>query len=317
MDLGRPGRALDDVHDHPAPVVRDHGDGDLVTLVSLAEELHVVGHRGAERVEHHPRRHVAVALVVEPPAVRGQGHPAVAGRRQHVVELLSGVDVADTDGDLVDAALAHGIGHPRPVVRDVPEGHARGVVRAHRVRVDQHAVLAVEPLAHVDHRQVLVRAPPAVEVAPPALVRQADHVALEHRRGPRPQLAAARQGTEHRIGVAVLGVDPGARLGRLLVLEPTVGVGHVDAVQRVDDLPDLGGRGRGHLDSPVLGAGAHQRHGGDNPGDTSRSGHALLPDSRTFSVRTSADSKLNPPPAGSDTPAPRPAPWPRRDRRPR
>ena len=51
------------------PSSRDDRDRNLVALVPLAEELHVVGHGCAERVEHHARRHVAIALVVETAAV--------------------------------------------------------------------------------------------------------------------------------------------------------------------------------------------------------------------------------------------------------
>ena len=152
------------------------------------------------------------------------------------------------------------------------------------MRIDQHLVVAVQPVAHVQDGQVLVGAPLAVEVASAALVGQADRVALEHRRGQPPQLLAPRQRVQHRIGVGVLRVDPGARLRGLLVLEPAIRVGHLHAVQRVDDFPNFRGRGRRHVDSRLLGgAGRHQRRTGD-PSDSSRSGHVLLPSVEAFSL---------------------------------
>ena len=222
---------------------------------------------------HDARRHVAVLLVVEPAAVRGQRHLPVTGRRQHVGEILTGVDVADLDRDLVNASFANPVDHPLSVVGDVAQLDAGRVVRAHRMRIDQHPVLAVEPLAHIDDCQILIRTALAVEVASPPLVRQADHVPLEHRCSDRPQLLAAGQGTEHRIGVGVLGVDPGPCLGRLLVLEPAVRIGYLHAVQRVDDFTNFRRRRWRHVDSRLPGsAGHHQRRNGD-PGDSSRSGH--------------------------------------------
>ena len=277
VDLGRARGALDDVHDHPAPVVGDDGDRDLVALVPGAEELDVVGHRRPERVVHDARRHVAVALVVEAAPVRRERHRAVAGRRQHVGEVVAAVDAADADGDLVDAPLADRVGHPPAVVRDVAQLDAGRVVRAHRMRIDEHPFGAVEPVSEVEDGEVLVGAAAAVEVAPAPLVRQPDRLALEDRRRHVPQPVAAGQGAEHGVRVRVLRVDPGPRLRRLLVLEPAVRIGHVDAVQGVDDFPDFGRRWRRHGDSLLrAGRGGEERRAGD-PCDGSQSGHGGPP----------------------------------------
>ena len=145
------------------------------------------------------------------------------------------------------------------------------------MRVDEHPVRTVEPVAHVDDGQVLVGAAPGVEVASPPLVRQPDGIALEDRRGGPPQLVTGRQRAQHRVGIGVLGVDPGARLRRFLILEPAVRIGHVDAVQRVDDFPDFGRRWRRHGGSLLRAGRGGEQHRADGPCEGSRSGHERPP----------------------------------------
>ena len=263
------------MHHQPAAVVRQQRDRDLVARVALAEELPVGCRVRAQRVVHHARRDVAVALVVEPPAVRRQRHLAVARGGKHIGQVLARIHVAQPDGDLVHAAFAHGVRHQPAVVRDVAQRHAGRVVGAERMGIDQHAVGAVQPVADVDDRQLLVGAPPAVEVAPAALVRQPGDVPLQHPGGDLAQPLAPRQRPEHRIRVGVLRVDPPARRGRLLVFEPAVRVGHRHAVQRIDDVPGLGGgRGR-HATLRLLGGARRQQRRTGERRHSSRSGHGV------------------------------------------
>ena len=84
-------------------------------LVAIAEELGVGAGVGPERMKHDLRGHITVSLVVEPALVRGQVDVAVAGRRQRVVEVLTGIHVTQVNRDLVDPAVAHCV-HDEPAV---------------------------------------------------------------------------------------------------------------------------------------------------------------------------------------------------------
>ena len=249
-------------------------------LVTLAEELRILRQRRPELVEHHARRHIAVALVIQAAAVGRQQHRSVACGRQDVGQILARVDVADMDSHFVDAPRAHRVGRHGPVVRQVAQFDRRRMVGAHRVRIDQHLIGAVDPVSPVQDGQILIGPAAAEKVASTPLVRQADRVTLQHRGGSGAQRVAAGEATQQAVRVGVLRVDPGACLGRFLIFEPAVRVGDLDAVVRVDYVAHVGRRWWRHLNAPIGdgfpdGAGGQQR-GGRNPAAVSQSVHGPL-----------------------------------------
>ena len=101
------------------------------------------------------------------------------------------------------------------------------------VRIEQHPLGAVAAFLPVDDRLLLGGQPAGVEVARAAVDGRAQHVDVEQLgEAPRDRVAA-RLLAKPGAGEVVLRRHPGLHLRRLLVLEPPVGIGHPDAVQRL------------------------------------------------------------------------------------
>ncbi len=190
----------------------------------------------------HPRPLGRELRVVDPLAVGGDGQVVEQRARQPVGQVPAAVHVAEGHGHLVGAAVARPDGDQLPVERDVHEEDRPRMVGRQRVRIHQHLVLSVRAPAHVQHVQVLVGAAPGEEVAPAVLGGRAHRVHLEQSREARLDGLEPRDVRHHRLPVAVLRIDPGARLGGVLGLEPAVRVLDHHAVERVAD--DLHPRGR-------------------------------------------------------------------------
>src|SRR5207247_9170263 len=84
--------------------------------------------------------------------------------------------------------------------------------------------------------QILIGQALGEEVTASMLLGNADRLDLQELRDALLDRVAPRKGAQERLRVLVLLVDPRARLWRLLVLEPAVGVRHRRGAVRVLDL---------------------------------------------------------------------------------
>ena len=79
--------------------------------------------------------------------------------------MLSRLHIEYPDRCLVFAALPHRVGGQAAVVRHIHQSHTRAAVRAHGVGINENLVFALETLAPVDDRLLLVRQSLGEEVA--------------------------------------------------------------------------------------------------------------------------------------------------------
>ena len=107
---------------------------------------------------------------------RAVGEPGQIRRarpRDPIGQRRARVDLQHVEHALLAAVLREPVGQQAPVlagIEPVERGRALGI---ERVGVDQDAVLAVDALAHVQHRLVLPAVPPLVEVAAGHRLRRA------------------------------------------------------------------------------------------------------------------------------------------------
>src|SRR3546814_3788108 len=87
------------------------------------------------------------AATVLRPVERGEFHPA------HLVDqILPGRDVLDAHDAPVGAAVLHRIEEMLSILRRAPFGERGRAVLGPQIRVDQHAALALQSLAAIEHR---------------------------------------------------------------------------------------------------------------------------------------------------------------------
>ena len=231
-----PGRAVEDDDLQVAPVLGQPRADDLLLAVALAEDQRVLGGIGPQAVLEDARALGRLARVVEGALVGGEGNAAVAALGQRLAHLLARVDVEQLDRHFVLAALAHAVHDAGAVVRDVEQVDGGPMVGGQGVRVEQDLVRAVQPAAHVDHEEVLVRTPLGEEIAAPGLARDVGDLHPEQLAQAPAQRAALGAAAQQGLCVAVLRVDPGPGVGALLVLQPTVRIHDLDAVHLVAHL---------------------------------------------------------------------------------
>ncbi len=165
------------------------------------------------------------------------------------MQVLAGVDVADPPLAPVAAGRLQAVSEQPGVLADRRAGQRHRAVRRERVRIEQHARLrlAVERRGPVEDVLVLQPVVLCVEVAAALLVRHAVLLVVPQRGQPVADRAALRDGLEERERHLVLGLDPGARLGRVRILEPAVRVRHLGAVVGIDH----GALGSGRIGEPA------------------------------------------------------------------
>ncbi len=195
------------------------------------------------------------------PEAAAVGQPGDAGRsgvRDAVGEHLAGGDVHHVQHAVLGAALAEPVGDERAVVRGVEPVDGDRPVGSHAGGVDQHAWRAAGSDGAAHHQRVLVGAMRALEDEQPlAGDREVEHGGQRHERGkalvpPTP----GGPGIERLSCSGVVSGDPLGDLGGLAVLQPPIGVGHLDAVVDVGLLATPGGGRKGSPECqprPMLG----------------------------------------------------------------
>jgi hypothetical protein len=158
-----------------------------------------------------------------------------AGLGDLVAQVLAGLDVEDAQDAALVAGLGDAVGDEPSVQRRVVPVDGRRRVGGQRGRIDQEARRGRWLVDRPDHeRQLLLAASPLqrehaitgqADASRDRQLEQADEAGQ-----PRPAVGA---GIERGPGAFVLGRDPRDDLGRVTVLEPSVGVRHHPAVQHV------------------------------------------------------------------------------------
>ncbi len=133
------------------------------------------------------------------------------------------------------AALRGAVGDELAIVRGVPPVERDGAVFGKLVRIDQNFVVAVNALANVEHRLVLLAVATRVEVIVAADLGVAQIADLEQLLHAVVQLVAAGQLVENAARVGQLLGDPLLRLGSAAVFQPAVRVDNLVAEVVVGD----------------------------------------------------------------------------------
>ena len=186
-----------------------------------------------ERLERLALR-LVVAAVVEAGAVLEPGGAAELGPLHEIRQVLRRRDLAHVPLDPVGPARRERVGHVAAVLgeRDAAQRH-RPVLRQ-RVGIDQHLGRRRERLRLVNDGLRLQTAVLREDVPGSLARRRAEALVIPQFRQARLDrcpLGDLRQVVE---GDRVLGVNPGAGLGRVGVLEPPVGIGHLDTEEGVN-----------------------------------------------------------------------------------
>ena len=185
---------------------------------------------------------VVEALVVLRPGGAGELRPL-----EEVRVVISGGDVAHPPLVPVGPGAGNGVGHQGAVVREGEVGEGHGAVGRERVGVQQDAGFRIEGGERVEDRLVLQAVIAGVEVAAAGLERGVEALDVPELGEAGLDPRAFRDGVEVCAGARVLGLDPGRGFLGVIVLQPPVGVGDLDAVERVGvvDAPRLAGVGKG------------------------------------------------------------------------
>ena len=250
-------------------------------LDAVAEDLLVLLDGRSDAVEADPRAHLPRTVsIVETFAALRERHRGVERPGEPVRQIGSRLEVAKPHLDLVLPSVAKAVEEVLPVGGEREDVDPGRMVGAQGMRVENDLVGG----GGVDRRYFpfggrgpavddgkLVRGPPQREILElPALPREADFGLAqdlsEPRTKPRPPLRFAHD----PLGVGVLGLDPLPGLGALLVLEPSIGVDELDALERLSDLDPFrlgrGGSGRGAGDGEKGPKRKHPRlHSSDLP----------------------------------------------------
>ena len=176
-----------------------------------------------------------VAGVEERRAVRRPRDAGGAGLGDLVAQVLPGLDVEDAEDAALVAGLGDAVGDEPAVERRVVPVDGRRRVGRQRGRIDQEARRGGRLVDRPDHERQLLLAAAALQrehtVTGQADARRDGQLEQADEAGqPRP---AVGSGVERGPGAFVLGRDPRGDLGRVAVLEPSVGVRHLPAVQHV------------------------------------------------------------------------------------
>ena len=120
------------------------------------------------------------------------------------------------------SARRSSVRHILPVLARLKPIERDRAIRRKRVRIHQHAVLAIRRIAHVKHRLVLHALAPRIEIMFPGNHRRRHAANGQQLRQPFVDRLPTRQRIEHHPRVRIFFRDPLLRLGALCVLEPAV-----------------------------------------------------------------------------------------------
>src|SRR5439155_17793590 len=216
--------------------LRESDAQSLLRPVPVAEELFVLLRSASQQVMKDARAFLFLTREEDAAMVVLKDDALIAGAWQDVRQLLARVDVQKLDRQLVFSSLPGAVGDQVPIFGDVQERNRSRVIRAQGMRIEQDLVLSVAAFADVENGQILIGQALGEEVTASMLLGNADRVDLQELRDAPLDRVAPRKGAQERLRVLVLLVDPRARLGRLLVLEPAVGVRDRRGAVRVLDL---------------------------------------------------------------------------------
>ena len=187
------------------------------------------------------RARLREARVVEAAVLGGPGDARELGPLDLVRQVLARGHVADVDLLAVGAAAGEAVAQERAVPggRGGDQGHRP--VGAQGVSVEQDALGARQALAHAEHGLVLQPGVAREEVAV-ALLLGHGHARIVDERGQARLDGLPRGRVEVGARERVLGLHPSHRLGIVGRLEPTVGIGDLDAVVVLHHVRLLGRR---------------------------------------------------------------------------
>ncbi|MBC8115845.1 MAG: S9 family peptidase, partial [Candidatus Saccharimonas sp.] len=237
------------------------------------------------------RRRFVVAAVEEALAVHRPSGSAELDPLQFIGQQTTGLDLDDPPCVPVGPGIGHAVGDIAPVVAERCRAESHCAVLRPCIGIDQHGRLGVQGIQLVEDRLILQPVVLDVEIAPPRLERRAVLLVVPQFREPRLDRLALRDRGEVRERLLVFGGHP---LGDVLrfsnvLFEPTVGVGHLHAMQFVH-MVNLLRRRIGHAISCGQHTCTDEKHG-DLPGIDSHGGMASSAGSINGTGRT---RKANP-----------------------
>ncbi len=281
----RRGAAADVDHQVAAVLGRDPGEVPVLVIGPLVDQR-VLRLRRAQPVEVQlvvvvgilvlvRRRRLVVAAVVEAAAVAAPGGARELRPAQQVGQVPAARHVPDVPVLPVGARRRDAVGEVSAVVAERDAGERDGAVLGEGVGVEQDAPGLGQVARDPEHGLVLQArvAEVPVELAHP--LGDGPALVVPYLRQPGGDRIPPRHGREVRFGQGVLGLDPGLRLGRVDLLEPTVRVGDGGAVVAVDLIDPAGRRivqTGGGVDGRHVGRVLGARPGGTSPPNRSTLG---------------------------------------------
>jgi hypothetical protein len=169
---------------------------------------------------------------------------AVERAGENVGQIALGADVADMELRLVLAAAADPVHDSTAVLRYGVQRHVGRVIRGKRMGIEEDVVPI--PLLDMPRPEVVVGAMVRHEQTPAVLEGRPAIVVLLERREACANRVAALDPVEDPMCVRVLRVDPGPRLGAVLIFEPAIRIDELDTVHDLADVVAPGRRRLGH-----------------------------------------------------------------------
>ena len=197
-----------------------------------------------QRLERLPGLRLGEARVVKARPVARPAEAREFDPFQFVGGDPAGGDVEDFDRAPVGAAVLDRIKKMPAVFARHPFGERGGTVLRPAVGIDQRPPLAIDAIAHEQHRLVLQPVVAGVEIMPALLHRHAEPLIVIELGHARLERRAQRQRCQEFVGRDVFDIDPRAHFGIVadVIFEPAIGIGDGDAELLLDQVHAAGGR---------------------------------------------------------------------------
>src|SRR5579859_4281583 len=184
--------------------------------------------------------------IVETLAIRREGESAQVPAGEEIGQTLPSFDIEQLKSPRSLSPFLHLV-QEQPTVGGNTKGLYRRVVAGSPFRgVDQKTILAVRAFTHVDAGLFLIREALPKEIAATGDLQGVIGFDGEELSNALTDALASGEIVQIGAGIAGLLFNPGARAGRILVFEPTVGIWHSNAVKKIRDHLDGGMRRRLH-----------------------------------------------------------------------